>query len=54
MKSKRHLEKQNEIEMIIPERFFKENIGIKKLYNPNSEKQRARDNIQLENYMICN
>ena len=51
MKSKKHLEKQNDNEMTIPELFFEENIEIKKIYNPNSKKK-ARDNIKLDDSQL--
>ena len=50
LRSKTHLENRKKDEMIIPEWFFQEPIEskIKKIYNPKSSKQIARDNIRLD------
>ena len=52
LKSKKHLENENGKEMIIPEWLFKENIENKKIKNPKSLKQRARDNIKLDDMQL--
>ena len=46
MRSKKHIENMEQIEMIIPEWLFKESVEnkINKTYNPRSLKQIARDN----------
>ena len=50
LRSKKHIEKMKQNEMIIPEWLFKEPIEnkIKKIYNPRSLKQIARVNIRLD------
>ena len=52
LKSKKHLENENGEEKIIPEWLFKENIENKKIKNPKSLKQRARDNIKLDDMQL--
>ena len=49
LRSKNHLENLKQNEMIIPEWLFKEPIEKKnrKMYNPKSLKQIARDNFKL-------
>ena len=52
LRSKKHLENEKQNEMIIPERFFEEDQApiknkIKKVYNPKTLKQIARENIKL-------
>ena len=49
LRSKKHLEKMKQNEMIIPEWLFQESIEnkIRKLYNPKPLGQLARDNIRL-------
>ena len=41
LRSRKHLENEKQIDMIIPEKFLKETIEnkIKKVYNPKSSKQ---------------
>ena len=51
LKNKKHLENTKQNEMIIPEWFFKEEQTpiknkIKKVYNPKTLKQKARQNIK--------
>ena len=50
LRSKKHLENIKQNEMIIPEWLFKEliEIKIKKIFNPKSLKQLARNNINLD------
>ena len=50
LRSKKHLEKEKQNEMIIPEWLFKEPIEnkVKNMYNPKPIKQKARDNIKLD------
>ena len=50
LRSKKHLNNKKQNEMIIPEWFFQEPIEnkIKKIYNPKSLKQIARDKIRLD------
>ena len=51
MRSKKHLKNIKQNEMIIPEWLFKEpieNNNIRKIYNPKSLKQLARNNIGLD------
>ena len=54
LRSKKHLENMKQSEMIIPECFFQEPIEnkIKKIYNPRSLKQLARDNIRLDDKQL--
>ena len=54
LRTKKHLEKMNQNEMIIPERFFQEPIEnkINKIYNPKSLKQLARNNIKLDDKQL--
>ena len=52
LRSKKHLEKMIQNEMIIPEWFFKEEKSpikkkIQKVYNPKTLKQLAREKIKL-------
>ena len=51
LRSKKHLEKIREDDMIIPQWLFEEPIEIKnkKIYNPNSLKQLAIENFNLDN-----
>ena len=53
-RSKKHLENMKQNEMIIPEWLFQENVEneIKKIYNPKSLKQLARDNIRLDDRQL--
>ena len=53
LRSKKHLENIEQIEMIIPEWFFKEEIApikkkIQKVYNPKTLKQLAREKIKMD------
>ena len=50
LRSKKHLEKIKQNEMIIPEWLFREPIEnkIKTIYNPKPLKQLARNNIKLD------
>ena len=50
LRSKKHIENMKQSEMIIPERLFQEPVEnkIKKIYNPRSLRQIARDNIKLD------
>ena len=50
LRSKKRLENEKQNEMIIPEWLFREPIEkkIKKIYNPKSLKQIARNNIRLD------
>ena len=54
LRSKKHLEKIKQNEMIIPESLFQEPIEneIGKIYNPKSLKQIARDNIRLDDKQL--
>ena len=54
MKSKKHLENMKQNELIIPEWLFQEPVEnkIKKIYNPRSLKQIARDNIRLDDKQL--
>ena len=54
LKSKKHIENMKQNEMIIPEWLFKDPIEneIKKIYNPNSLRQIARDNIRLDDKQL--
>ena len=54
LRSKNHLENIKQNEMIIPEWLFKEPIEnkIKKIYNPKSLKQLARNNINLDDKQL--
>ena len=49
LRSKKHIENMKQNEMNIPEWFFRERIEneIKKIFNPKSLKQLARDNIKF-------
>ena len=53
-RSKKHLENMKQNEMIIPEWLFKEPVEnkIKKIYNPKSLKQIARNNIKLNDKQL--
>ena len=53
-RSKKHLENEKQYELIKPEWLFQEPIEnkIKKLYNPKSLKQIARDNIRLDDKQL--
>ena len=50
LRSKKHIENMKQSEMIIPEWLFQEPVEnkIKKIYNPRSLRQIARDNIKLD------
>ena len=54
MKSKKHIENMKQNEMIIPEWLFQEPVEnkIKKIYNPRSLKQIARNNIKLDDKQL--
>ena len=54
LKSKKHLENIKQNEMIIPEWLFQEPVEnkIKKIYNPKSVKQLARNNIKLNDKQL--
>ena len=54
LRSKKHLDILKQIEMIIPEWFFKEPVEIKsnKIFNPKSLIQIARDNIRLDDKQL--
>ena len=54
LRSKKHLENMKQNEMIIPEWLFQEPIEnkIKKIYNPKSLKQLARNNIKLDDKQL--
>ena len=54
LRSKKHLENTKQNEMIIPEWLFQEPVEnkIKKVYNPNSLRQIARDNIRLDDKQL--
>ena len=53
-RSKKHLEKLKQNEMIIPEWLFLEPVENKnnKIYNPKSLKELARDNIRLDDKQL--
>ena len=58
LRSKKHLEKINRNEMIIPEWFFKEEKTpikkkIQKVYNPKTLKQLAREKIKLDDKQLA-
>ena len=50
LRSKKHIENMKQNDMVIPEWLFEEPIEnkIKKIYNPQSLKKLARDNIRLD------
>ena len=54
LRSKKHLENIKQNEMIIPEWLFQEPVEIKidKIYNPNSLKQIAMENIKLDDKQL--
>ena len=54
LRSKKHIENMKQNEMIIPEWLFQEPVEnkIKKIYNPRSLKQIARDNIRLDDKQL--
>ena len=54
LRSKKHLENEEQNQLIILERLFQEPIEnkIKKIYNPKSLKQDARDNIRLDDRQV--
>ena len=54
LRSKKHLENMKQNEMIIPEWLFQEPIEnkIKKIYNPKSLKELARNNIKLDDKQL--
>ena len=54
LKSKKHLENIKQNEMIIPDWLFQESVEnkLKKIYNPRSLKQIARDNIRLDDKQL--
>ena len=54
LRSKKHIKKSKQNEMIILEWFFQEPIEnkIKKTYNPKSLKQLARNNIKLDDKQL--
>ena len=54
LRSKKHLENIKQNEMIIPEWLFREPVEnkIKKIYNPKSLKQLARNNIKLDDKQL--
>ena len=54
LRSKKHIENMKQSEMIILEWLFQEPIEnkIKKIYNPRSLKQIARDNIRLDDKQL--
>ena len=54
LKSKKHIENIKQNETIIPEWLFREPIEnkIKKIYNPKSLKQIARNNIKLDDKQL--
>ena len=49
---KKHLEKEIQSELIIPERLFTETIENKKLYNPKSLKQIATEKNKLDDKQL--
>ena len=54
LRSKKHIENIKQNEMIMPEWLFQEPVEnkIKKIYNPKSLKQLARDNIRLDDKQL--
>ena len=54
LRSKKHIEKIKQNDMIIPEWIFQEPVEnkIKKIYNPKSFKQLARNNIKLDDNQL--
>ena len=54
LRSKKHLEKEKNIDMSIPQWLFKEPIGNKnkKIYNPKPLRQLARENIKLDDKQL--
>ena len=54
LRSKKHIENMKQSEMIIPEWLFQEPVEnkIKKMYNPKSLKQLARNNIKLDDKQL--
>ena len=54
LKSKKHIENMKQSEIIIPDWLFQEpvEIKIKKIYNPRSLKQLARNNIKLDDKQL--
>ena len=54
VRSKKHIENIKQKEMIIPEWLFQEPVEnkIKKIYNPKSLKQLARNNIRLDDKQL--
>ena len=56
LRSKTHIENIKQNEMIIPEWLFKEPVEkkIKKIYNPKSLKQLARNNIKSDDKQLTN
>ena len=54
LKSKKHIENMKQNEMIIPEWLFQESVEnkFKKIYNPRSLRQIARDNIKLDDKQL--
>ena len=54
LRSKKHMENMKQNEMIIPEWLFQEPVEnkIKKIYNPKSLKQLARNNIKLDDKQL--
>ena len=54
LRSKKHLENIKQNEMIIPDWLFQEPVEnkIKKIYNPESLKQLARNNIKLDDKQL--
>ena len=54
LRSKKHIENMKQNEMIIPDMLFQEPVEnkIKKIYNPKSLKQLARNNIRLDDKQL--
>ena len=54
LRSKKHIENMKKNEMITPEWLFQEPVEnkIKKIYNPKSLKQLARNNIKLDDKQL--
>ena len=54
LRSKKHLQNEKLLKLIIPEWFFQEPIQntMKKIYNPKSLKQIARDNFKLDDKQL--
>ena len=54
LRSKKHIENKKQNEMIIPDWSFQESveIKIKKIYNPQSLKQLARNKIRLDDKQL--